>query len=343
VGWGKKFRTLRSPRRMINHLAKELEVPARAETLHYFPTKITIETGNVCNLRCPLCPTGTSETKVPKGMLTFDRFKHIIGQLGPTTETLDFFDWGEPFLNKELLPMVTYTKKRFPHVRVVISSNLNIPHFTEAAAAEVVQSGLDHLIMSVDGATQSVYATYRVGGQLETVLRNMRWLLKAKTALRVKHPTLVWNYLVFRHNEHEVEAARRLAAGIGVEFTAGPMRTDCGEEIFLPLDERLKRDGSWIPKNPTYSQYSHEALSRRVNDCAKPWKTTAINWDGYVVPCGSVYDCRTYNFGNIFEQSFKDIWNGERYRSARRALAKGAAGTQTICETCKKNGFPLYA
>lgn len=342
MGWNRKIEALSSPRRMINHLAKKFQSSARAEKLNYFPTKITIETGNICNLRCPLCPTGTSETKVPKGMLSFARFKQIIDQLGPTTETLDFFDWGEPLLNKDLLPMVAYTKKRFPPVRVVISSNLSIPNFTEAKAEEVVRSGLDHLIMSVDGATQPVYATYRVGGQLEYVLRNMRWLQKARAALQVKHPRLVWNYLVFRHNEHEVEAARRLAEEIGVEFTASPMRTDCGEEIFLPMTERLKRDEQWIPENPTYSQYSHEALHRRINDCTKPWKTTAINWDGYVVPCGSVYDCRTYNYGNIFEQTFKEIWNGERYRAARRAVAKGATGTNTICETCKKNGFPLY-
>ena len=331
-----------SMRRVVNHLAKKIEVPTRADTLHFFPTKITIETGNVCNLRCPLCPTGTSETKVPKGMLTLERFKHIIHQLGPTTETLDFFDWGEPFLNKDLLAMVRYAKERYRQIRIVISSNLNIPHCSKEKVKEIVQSGLDHLIMSVDGATQSVYEQYRVGGNLSDVLRTMRWFAESKQALRMRAPTLVWNYLVFRHNEHEVEMARRMAAEIGVEFTASPMRTDCGEEIFLPMEERLKRDGMWIPENPIYSQYSHEALSRRINDCTKPWKTVAINWDGYVVPCGSIYDCRTYNYGNIFEQSFTDIWNGAPYRAARRALASRQTGTGTVCETCKHNGFPLY-
>ena len=339
---GRAFVTFSSPRRILNHLAKKTEFPSRAETLRCLPTKVTIETGNICNLRCPLCPTGTSETKVPKGFLTLERFTHIMNQLGSTTETLDFFDWGEPFLNKDLLPMVCYTKQRYPHIRIVISSNLNIPKFSLPGAQEVVHSGLDHLIMSVDGATQAVYEQYRVGGKLEEVLRNMRWLVESKQSVRARTPTLVWNYLVFRHNEHEVEAARRMAAEIGVEFTASPMRTDCGEEIFLPLDERLKRDSDWIPENPTYSQYTHEALSRRVNDCGKPWKTVAINWDGYVVPCGSVYDCRRYNYGNIFNQPFRDIWNGEQYRAARNALAARSSGTGTICETCKQNGFPLY-
>lgn len=340
--WLSQVQRFSSPRRVLNHVAKKLEVPQRAERLRSYPTKITIETGNICNLRCPLCPTGTSETKVPKGMLTLERFQHIIHQLGPTTETLDFFDWGEPFLNKDLLEMVRYGKRRYPHMRIVISSNLNIPHCTEAKAAEIVSSGLDHLIMSVDGATQDVYAKYRVGGKLDEVFRNMRWLVSAKQAAARPRPALVWNYLVFRHNEHEVEAARQLASEIGVDFTATAMRTDCGEEIFLPLDERLRRDGDWIPENPQYSQYSHEALARRVNDCTKPWKTVAINWDGYVVPCGSVYDCKTFNYGNIFESSFEEVWNGERYRAARRALAGRSQGTGTVCETCRSNGFPLY-
>ena len=336
------LKTLQSPRRILNHAVKRLELARRVDHLHYFPTKVTIETGNVCNLRCPLCPTGTSETKVPKGMLTFERFTHMMTQLGPTMEVLDFFDWGEPFLNRELLPMIRYAKRRYPHIRIIVSSNLNIPHFSETQAEEVVRSGLDRLIMSIDGATQEVYAKYRVGGKLAEVFRNIRWLMEAKRRLQARTPAFVWNYLVFRHNEHEVEKARELAASFGVDFSVGMMRTDCGEEILLPLEERLKRDGEWIPENPTYSQYTHERLVHRVVDCTKPWTTVAINWDGYVVPCGSVYDCLTYHYGNIFQQSFAEIWNGQAYRKARQALMGRANGTGTVCETCKLNGFPLF-
>ena len=132
-----------------------------------------------------------------------------------------------------------------------------------------------------------------------------------------------------------------MARELGVEFTAGLMRTDCAEEIFLPMGERLRRDGAWIPENPQYSQYTSDRLGQQVQDCKKPWTTVAINWDGYVVPCGSVYDCRTYHYGNIFERSFKEIWNSDSYRQARRAIMNQARGTGTICETCKQNGFPL--
>jgi radical SAM protein with 4Fe4S-binding SPASM domain len=336
------LKTLRSPRRLLNHAAKKIEGAVRAERLRSFPTKVTIETGNICNLRCPLCPTGTNETRVPKGFLTLEKFKGIIRQLGPTTETLDFFDWGEPFLNRELLPMIRHTKDQYPHIRVIVSSNLNIPHFSEAGAEDVVRSGLDTLICSLDGATQEVYARYRVGGKLEEALRNIRWIVSAKRRLGAAAPALTWNFLVFRHNEHEVDRARAMARDLGVDFTAGLMRTDCGEEIFLPMEERLQRDGEWIPENPTYSQYTAERLARRVIDCTKPWDTTAINWDGYVVPCGSIYDCRTHNYGNVFTQPFAQIWNGEKYRLARRALSNRATGTKTVCETCKKNGFPLF-
>lgn len=343
MGTATGLKTARSPRRLLNHVIKKLELARRSDVLHYFPTKITIETGNVCNLRCPLCPTGTSETKVPKGLLTLERFQHIMTQLGQTTETLDFFDWGEPFLNRELLAMIRYTKGRYPHIRIIISSNLNIPHFSQIGAAEIVTSGLDHLTMSIDGATQDVYAKYRVGGKLDEVFRNIQWLVEAKRQADTITPTLLWNYLVFRHNEHEVQRAQAIAKEFGVEFSAGLMRTDCGDEIFLPMEERLRRDREWIPENPRYSQYTHERLHHRVNDCTKPWTMVAINWDGYVVPCGSVYDCPTYQYGNIFQQSFAEIWNSERYRLARRAIMGRASGTNTVCETCKANGFPLFA
>lgn len=333
---------LKSPPRALNHLIKKYELASRAERLHYLPTKVTIETGNICNLRCPLCPTGTSEAKVPKGFLTLEKFRHIIDQLGPTTETLDIFDWGEPFLNRELLPMIRYAKQHYPHIRTIVSSNMNIPRFDESQAEEVVRSGLDELILSLDGATQEVYATYRVGGKLEEALQNIRWIVAAKARLKAAAPKMVWNFLVFRHNEHEVDRAWQMARELGVEFTAGFMRTDCGEEIFLPMEERMRRDGAWIPEGPRYSQYTHERLSRRVTDCDKPWKTVAINWDGDVVPCGSVYDARAHRYGNIFQQSFAEIWNGEAYRKARAAIMDRARNTNTICETCKRNGFPLF-
>ena len=342
-GMAQTLRSMLSPRRVFNHIAKRIESRRRDDVLHYFPTKVSIETGNICNLRCPLCPTGTNEIKVPKGFLTFDKFRHIIKQLGPTTETLDFFDWGEPFLNPDLLPMIRHAKTRYPHLRIIVSSNMNIPKFSEERALDVVRSGLDHMILSLDGATQETYAKYRVGGNLQDALRNVRWIVAAKRQLRSRTPSMTWNFLVFRHNEHEVEQARALAAEIGVDFNAGLMRTDCAEEIFLPMGERLKRDGEWVPENPKYSQYTPEWLSQNVSDCKKPWTTVAINWDGYVVPCGSVYDCKTHNYGNLFERPFREIWNNERYRQARRAIMGRATGTGTICETCKHNGFPLFS
>ena len=333
--------TLQSSRRIMNHVAKRLELGSKADTLHYFPTKVTIETGNICNLRCPLCPTGTDETKVSKGFLTFENFKKIIGQIGLTAETLDFFDWGEPFLNKDLLKMIRFSKEQFPHLKIIVSSNLNIPQFSPEGAEEVVRSGLDRLVMSIDGVTQAVYEKYRVGGNVEETFKAIRWLVAAKKKLGAENPSLLWNYLVFRHNEHEVEKARAMAKKFGVEFSAGGMRTDCGEEIFLPMDERLKKDASWIPENPRYSQYTVEHLSSRKRDCTRPWTTVAINWDGYVVPCGSVYDAKKYNYGNMFKESFAKVWNSKPYRLARQALANKTKGTGTICETCKNNGFPL--
>lgn len=335
------LKTVRSARRVLNHLVKHVELKRRADRLHHFPTKVTIETGNICNLRCPLCPTGTSETQVTKGFLTLENFKRIVDQIGPTAEVLDFFDWGEPFLNKDLLPMIRYAKSRYPHLKIIVSSNLNIPRLTPQGAEEIVRSGLDRLILSIDGVTQEVYARYRVGGRVEQAFQTVRWLVEAKKKLGSETPALIWNYLVFRHNEHQVEAARAKAEEFGVEFSVGLMRTDCGEEIFLPLGERLKRDGEWVPENPTYSQYTPERLGDRKQACTRPWTTVAINWDGDVVPCGSVYDCKRYNYGNVFEENFAQIWNSEPYRQARRALSDRAEGTQTVCETCKNNGFPL--
>jgi len=308
--------------------------------LMYRPSKISIETGNICNLFCPLCPTNDEEQKhVPKGLMSIEDFRTIFDKIRPFVKTLDLFSWGEPFLNKDIGRMIAYAKERKPAVRIFVDSNLNV--LSEEHVDSVVRNGLDVLKVSCDGVTQRVYEKYRAGGDLKRVMENISRLMSKKKELGSERPRIIWKYLVFKHNQSEVEKAREKALGMGLEFEDSGMRVDCGKEIFESVEKSVERDRQWIPDDERYNNYRD--LSGGKTSCEKPWKTLTVNWNGEVLPCGAVYDCGSYSFGNLLKQSFSEVWNGEKFVRARKIISgKEGSDPGIICSICKDNGYQFF-
>lgn len=222
-----------------------------------FPTYLTIDPFSACNLKCPLCATGNGTNTLKKGLLPLDMFRHIVDEMGTYLYSIDLFNWGEPLLNKDIYEMINYAHQR--HILTTVSSNF---HFlNEESAEKMVTSGLDYLILSIDGATQETYEKYRVGGDLDVVLNNVRTLIETRKRLGKKTPYIFWQFLVFRHNEHEVEQARELAISMGVdEFKI--------EKAFLLVSTR--EDGEkWIPRQQQYTRYN-------LMDLEAVWRTKEI-------------------------------------------------------------------
>jgi radical SAM protein with 4Fe4S-binding SPASM domain len=315
----------------MEHLAPRLGLVR----LPYGPTKITVESGNVCNLRCPLCPTGQGENTATKGMLPYETFEKILAQLGRDLITIRLYNWGEPLLNKKLIEMceLAYEKR----VSIKISSHLN--DLTEDLAEGLLRARVKKLYISMDGATPESYALYRRGGDFETVKKNIRMLVAKKRELGAHFTRIIWLFHVFSHNEHEVEIARELAKDLGVKLQLNVARTDMGKEIFETASTALERDGHWLPKSDEYCAYDREEeTAQREPMCHLPWQDTAINWDGKVMACCSVYS-EQHAYGDIHETDFKDVWNGKGYTEARREILGRSPTDDTICKTCKKNGY----
>jgi len=307
--------------------------------LLYYPTKVSIETGNICNLRCPLCPTGDENADdAVKGFLSLPDFKIIFDKIKPFVKTVDLFNWGEPFLNREISGMIKYARESKPDLRMFIDSNFNI--VSDEQLDSVVRNGLDVLKISCDGVSQEIYEKYRVGGNIRDVLDNIKRLLAKKEELGSDRPHVIWKYLVFKHNRHEVEKAREFADELGIGFEASGMRVDCGREIFEKIEESVDRDREWIPDDPEYNNY--DVLEKTRDFCVKPWRTLTVNWNGDVVPCGAIYDCGTYSFGNLLRESFDEIWNGKRFLEARKIINGKAGGTDVVCSICKANGYQFF-
>ncbi|HTO69998.1 MAG TPA: radical SAM protein [Myxococcota bacterium] len=322
--------------RKLYNLALEAVAPRlRWVKLPYRPTKITVESGNVCNLRCPLCPTGQGDRSAQKGMLPYDTFVRILDQLGKDLITLRLYNWGEPLLNKHIVRMCELAYER--RVSVKLSSHLN--DLTPELAEGLLRAKVKKIYISADGATPESYAIYRRGGDWKRVMDNIRMLVAKKRELDAHFTRVIWLFHVFRHNEHEVPIARRLAQELGVELQLNAARTDMGKEIFETAEQALARDGHWLPEGDEFLAYDRDEKSaQREAMCTLPWKDTAINWDGKVLACCSVYS-EKHHYGSIHEQDFGEIWNGEMYTEARREIVGQSPTKDTICKTCKHNGY----
>lgn len=325
-------------RHRINRILIKLEYHLGISKVMSMPKMISIDPTNHCNLKCPLCPTGLDDKSVDRGLMRLEQYKPVIDRLGKWLQSVNLYSWGEPLLNKWFIDMIRYTSKEPFQIRTISSANLNI--LSDQQIEGLVASGLDKLIVSCDGVTQEVYEKYRVGGKVDVVIDNMRKLVSARK--RQNSPIrIVWNFLVMRQNEHEMEMAKSLARDIGVNITFSLMRTNLKEDILQSSSANIQRDFEWIPESPEFNPYNVEEKTRKkpLSFCKRPWQETFVNWNGDVFPCGCVVTESKYSMGNIFEKDFMEVWNGERYVSARKEMLGQPNDIETVCHICKRNGY----
>lgn len=324
-----------SARKLYNRAMERAAPRLGLVRLPYRPSKISVESGNVCELRCPLCPTGQRDGSASKGMLSLETFARVLDALAPDLLTIRLYNWGEPLLNPDLVRLcdLAYTRR----VSVKLSTHLN--DLSPEIAAGLLRARVKKIYISADGASAETYARYRRGGDWKRVLDNVRLLVRTRAELGAHFTRVVWLFHVFRHNEHEIPAARRLARELGVTLKIAPARTDMGREIFETAAEALARDGHWLPVADEHCAFDREAkTAQREAACTLPWRDAAIHWDGKVLACCNIYS-EKHHYGSLEEQDFGAIWNGPLYTEARREILGRGPTRDTICKICKKNGY----
>ncbi len=238
---------------------------------------ISIEPTTACNLRCPECPSGLRSFSRDTGNLKEDFFRKLIDDMHRQLMYLIFYFQGEPYINPNFLNMVKYAHDR--GIYTITSTNGHFLH--PENARKTVESGLDRILISIDGSTQEVYEQYRKEGKLETVLQGARNLVAAKRDTGSATPHIIFQMLIVRPNEHQIEDVKKLAKEIGVNEvklkTAQVYNYEKGNELIPTLDKysRYKQHapGQWKVKNTL------------LNQCWKLWHACVITWDGIVVPC----------------------------------------------------------
>ena len=296
------------------------------------PMTISIEPTTACNLRCPECPSGLRAFSRPTGNLKQDFFRKTIDELHKQLIYLIFYFQGEPYINPGFLDMVKYAKDK--GIYTITSTN---GHFlNNANAKKTIESGLDRMIISVDGTTQETYENYRKEGNLESVLQGARNIVKWKKEMNSATPHTIFQFLVVKPNEHQIDEIYKIAEEIGIDEvklkTAQVYEYEQGNDL-IPTIEKYSRYKKNI--NGTYS-----VKNKLLNHCWKLWHACVITWDGLVVPCCFDKDAQ-HRLGDMKDKPFKEIWQGEDYDKFRKQLLKGRDQID-ICKNCTE-GCKVWA
>ncbi len=315
------------------------------------PRRIALEVSSACQLKCPSCPNPANEafqSVVGKGFLKLKDFRDLL-DANPWVEEIELSNYGEILLNPELPGILQYAHER--KVILTADNGVNLNHATEAVLEAMVKYGLRSMLCSMDGASPETYAVYRVKGDFDTVIGNIRKLNRFKAQYRSESPRLTWQFVIFGHNEHEIERARALATELGMAFQ---MKLNWDAKFSPVRDKELARKAVGYSSREEYRQKM--GTDYMEGGCQSLWDKPQINWDGKMLGC-----CRNFwgDFGgNAFRDGLKESLNHEKMAYARGMLLGRNAPREDIpCTTCsiyldmkaggrrirRPPGFPLSA
>lgn len=326
---GGRYRTVT---KFFNKLIVHMERRQKRIKLRSFPYLYIIDIGDICNLRCPLCATGSNSQNRTGQFMSFENYKKMFDKLKKYAYWVYLYNWGDPLLNRDLFRMVEYTRKN--NVGVLLSTNFNV--VSDEMLESIVKSQVDRLTLSIDGADQRSYEAYRKNGDFDTVLSNLKKLLAVKKEFKSESPVIIWQYLVNKKNESSVPEARRLAGELGVDIAFPKFQLNTtifhkGEKIDTNLvDEWITDEAKKDVKNYTF--YTE-------NPCEYLYFHLVVNPDGRIVPCCGIDDCKV-DFGNLLKDDLETIWNNKHFLSARSLFTKKEfpGKSSVVCDNCSNEG-----
>jgi radical SAM protein with 4Fe4S-binding SPASM domain len=291
-----------------------------------YPVIAQVEPANYCNLTCPLCLTSSITNARPKALLPLETFQRFIDDCGAHLLLLILWNWGEPFLNPDLISMISYAKAKGIVVHTSTNGNVKLD---EAQIEALVDSGLDSLVVAVDGASQKTYEKYRQGGRLDRVISNIQNILRMRSMKGVDTPRINMRFVVMRHNESEIPKARELAQKLGVDYFT--LKT-----VDMHPDEGIELDKTYAPEKSSYRRYDYDKNTFRRKErpfvCMRPWKRITLETSGEVIACEYDYKNK-HSFGNIGNSGTLGAWKSKAAGDFRKVFNLGRNDSY-LCRNC---------
>jgi len=293
------------PRKFLNALYAEAERRAGRITVRSMPLVLHLDPTNICNLRCPFCATGAGENPVPKGNLTFSDFKKIFDQLKDYLVITRLDGSGEPFLNPDIYRMVEYASDS----GVLSAISTNFTTLGEEGLKRILDSGLDYLIIALDGATKEVYEEYRIGANFEKVIENIESIVRLKKEYGKKNPFIEIQFIIFKHNEHQIEDMKSLS-------------------------ERLDVDRLVIKEGRDSLLKTEKQKGSRGVHCYWLWYALNVSLMGEIKSCCLGGLVSPFSFGNILVKDITGEWNNDAVRELRALLTGRKKKADSMLKGC---------
>lgn len=290
------------------------------------PFAASIEPTTACNLSCPECPSGLKQFSRSTGKLGVEENKQMLRNIGKQLFYVNYYFQGEPFLNPNFLQLIKDAKRQ----RIYTATSTNAHFITEGNARDIVSSGLDRLIISIDGLTQETYEQYRKNGKLDKVISGTKALIEAKRKLNSNTPHLIFQFLAVKPNEHEIPKVFELAKEMEID------------EVRIKSAQLYdyKNGNVLMPENPKYSRYvkgkngEYKPKYKLTNKCWRMWSSTVLTWDGKVVPCCFDKDAK-HVLGCATSTPFRHIWQSPAYKDFRKTVFTSRDQVE-ICKNCSE-------
>lgn len=291
------------------------------------PLHLEIELTNFCNLRCPVCPTGTKQLEREALSMPPALFEQVWEEAAPYLLTTSLFGWGEPLLHPQIDQILKIARRH--DVATLLSTN-GMPLRHESVREALVEHPPTTLIVAIDGITDETNSRFRVGAQLEPILTGVRKLAELKRRRKASYPVLQLRYIVMSHNEHEVEHLEKFAREH--EFELLTLRSI---SIF-DTPEADAVQGGFVPENELLRAYKYKEGKRQKRDgfvCTMPFWFPGVFAGGEVVSCDQDHSAR-HVFGRLDgTNTFREIWFSKQAAEVRK-LVRDESEKLSFCRNC---------
>lgn len=312
--------------RFINQKLIDFSKRHKINKVWGYPPIILIEPTNFCNAKCPLCPTGLGQLKRDKGFMDFDLYKKIIDECYLFAKDIALWNYGEPFLHPKIFEMIKYARSK--DLSIFISTNGTL--FSDPKNIDkIINSGLDNLIISLDGITSKTFSKYRKNISFKQTIDGLNKLLGVMNKKKIKHLKIYIQCVITKYNEKELSQIKKMALDLGIFFWP--------KKVNLEMVEVVNKN-EWLPENEKLRCYTktkdnqYKLKTKKNHEPCEIWQTLVINWDGLVNPC--CYDYQgNINLGNLNTNKITEIWNSPELKELRREVI-GDRSKIKLCQKC---------
>lgn len=310
---------------LINRVSYAISNSSKSGRIKGMPVSLSIEPAAICQLHCPECTLGSQNIERTNKFMDLELYKKIINEAAPNLLNLILYFQGEPFLSPTIFEMIHYANAK----QIFTTTSTNAQAIDKTLAKKIVESGLQKLIISLDGVTQKTYEKYRVGGNLDKTLQAIKFITEEKKLQNKNFPKLEVQMIVFRHNEHEIEQFKKLCKKLKVQkitIKTAQIYNYTKKVNLIPTIKKYSRykfvNGNWTLKHKLH------------NRCLRMWQGAVITTDGELLPC--CFDKNaTYSYGNLTKKSLKELWYSEKALSFRKQLLHNRTQID-ICQNCSE-------